>query len=244
MSDPLRHFVRATVPFPLRRWIVRVKSIRSLADLLGRWSTARFRASISRHASARIWRQINVGPGVIVDAGTHFHTNDDGAGFRIVVEEGSFIGRNCFFSAGEIIQVGKYCNIGATCQLLAAGHAYDDPTHPYVYSQVVSYGRMRLGSNSWIGAGSILLGGIEVGFGSVVAAGSIVRESLPPLCLAAGQPLRVLKLFDWPSRRWIRLPEEKLAREFVLARHLAALPCEADYVLQLKKVNTSRDTYE
>lgn len=234
MNDSLRYRLRGLVPFPLRRSIARIRSVRRLADIIGRWGVAGLRASIARSASARLWRQVRVGAGVIVDPDTHFHTNDDGTGFRIVIEDGCFIGRNCFFSAGELIQLSPHCNIGAACQLLAAGHAYDDPTQPYVLAPVVSYGVMRLGPNTWLGAGSTLLGGIQVGFGTVIAAGALVRESLPPLCLAGGHPARVLKVFDWPARRWIRLPDETAARDVALARHLATIPTEAEYVLQLK----------
>ena len=244
MNDSMRHWLRSLVPFPLRRWIARVRVVCSLTDVMGRWSAAGLRASVSRRASARLWRQVWVGADAIVDTGTHLHTNDDGAGFRIVIEEGSYIGRHCFFSAGESIHIGQHCNIGAACQLLAAGHAYEDPTKPYVLAHVVSYGRMRLGPNTWIGAGSILLGGIEVGFGTVVAAGALVRESLPPLCLAVGQPVRVLKVFDWPTRCWIRLPDDKPARDILLARHLTTIPVESEYVVQLKKLNAPRDIYE
>lgn len=211
-----------------------MRAVRSFADLTGRWGAAGLRASISRRATARLWRQVRVGAGVIVDPGTHFHTNDNGNGHRIVIDDGSFVGRYCFFSAGESIHLGRQCNIGAACQLLAAGHAYDDPTLPYVLAPVVSYGRMCLGPNTWVGAGSTLLGGIEVGFGTVVAAGSLVRESLPPLCMAGGQPARMLKVFDWPTHRWTRLPDDTAARDAALAHHLATIPMEADYVLQLK----------
>lgn len=234
MNASLRRQLRALVPFPLRRLIARVLAVRGFADLTGRWGAGGLRSSISRRASARLWRQVRVGAGVIVDPGTHFHTNDNGTGPRIVIEDGSFVGRHCFFSAGESIHVGRQCNIGAACHLLAAGHDYDDPTVPSVISPVVSYGPMRLGPNTWVGVGSTLLGGIEVGFGSVVAAGSLVLGPLPPLSLAAGRPARVLKVFDWPSRRWTRLPDEPAARDAALARHLATIPLEADYVLQLK----------
>lgn len=234
MNESLHYRLKTLVPFQLRRWIARVRSVQSLADLTGRWGVAGLRASISRCATARLWRQVWLGGGVIVESGTHFHTNDNGHGYRIVIEDGSFVGRHCFFSAGESIYLAQQCNVGASCQLLAAGHVYDDPTKPYVLAAVVSYGRMRLGPNTWIGAGSTLLGGIELGFGSVVAAGSLVRESLPPLCVAGGQPARVLKVFDWPTRRWIRLPDDIGARDSALAHHLATVPMEVEYVLQLK----------
>lgn len=226
--------MKRLLPFSIRLVLSRTRSVFGFINLVNRYRICMLNASISRYASARLWRHIKVGEGVIVERGTHFHTNDNGPGHRIVIQNGTFIGPNCFFSAGELIQIGEHCNIGATSHLLAAGHSYEDPTRTYLNSPVVSYGLMRLGANSWIGAGSILLGGIDIGFGSVVAAGSLVRQSLPPLCLAGGQPARIIKVFDWVTKRWIQLPSDDKQRRIVLELHLSRIPAETDYILQLK----------
>lgn len=45
----------------------------------------------------------------------------------------------------------------------------------------------------WIGHGAIILSGVTIGRGSVVAAGSVVTKDIPPYSIAAGVPARVLK---------------------------------------------------
>jgi len=52
--------------------------------------------------------------------------------------------------------------------------------------------------------------------------------------MVGGRPARVLKVFDWPTRCWIRLPDDTIALDAALVRHLATIPIEAEYVLQLK----------
>lgn len=181
-----------------------------------------------------MWRHVSIGRECIVDDGVCFHTNDNGDGLRIRIDDGCFIGRNSFFSAGESIHIKPHCNVGASCNLLAAGHEYDDPTTPCCTSPVVSYGHMELGTNTWIGVGATLVGGIRVGYGSIVAAGSLLRQSLPPLCMAAGVPAAPVKLYDWPSGRWIRVPPEGPDLKAALERHLATIPTEAEYAHLLK----------
>jgi len=233
MSPSMRALLRTLVPFPLRRRLASIRGMRGLTDLFGRWAVGGWHATVARGVTARRWRQVKVGPATIVDPGTHFHTNDDGPGVRIQVGTRGFIGRHCFFSAGESIDIAADCNVGANCNLLAAGHVYDDPTIPYAIAPVVSYGPMRLGPNTWVGVGSTLVGGLDIGFGTVIAAGSLVRTSLPPLCLAAGRPAVPLKLFDWPTRAWVRLPDDADGRGAALAHHVATIPSEAEYVRQL-----------
>jgi len=116
---------------------------------------------------------------------------------------------------------------------LSAGHSYDDPTVPYATAPIVSYGSIVLEPNVWMGAGAAIVGGVTVGFGSVIAAGSHVRHSVPPLCLVAGNPMRVLKTYDWKRRDWVRVPSERIALEEHMTRHAASLPSLEEFTRSL-----------
>lgn len=235
MNDRLHYWLRGVIPFPMRRWLGDVLAIRSPWEVFGRMGAGGFNAAISGGATARRWRQVRIGYESTVERGTHFHSNDDGPGFRIVVGERCFIGPDCFFSAGEQIVIAQDCTIGAACHLLAAGHQIDRPTTmPYARAPVISYGQMRLGANTWVGVGSTLVGDVQIGFGSILAAGSLLKQPLPPLCMAAGHPARIVKLYDLARDSWVPLPEAEPARAEAIARHLTSLPTEAAYVEKLK----------
>ncbi len=49
--------------------------------------------------------------------------------------------------------------------------------------------------NAWIGYGAIIMKGVTIGHHSVVAANSVVTKSVPPHCVAAGNPARIIKEF-------------------------------------------------
>ena len=51
------------------------------------------------------------------------------------------------------------------------------------------------GDSVWLGAGCVVLPGVTIGRGTIVGAGSVVVGDLPPMCLAAGVPARVLRQY-------------------------------------------------
>lgn len=55
------------------------------------------------------------------------------------------------------------------------------------------YLHTRIGKNCFIGGRSLILPGVEIGDGCVVGAGSVVTKSVPPGCVVAGNPAKVLR---------------------------------------------------
>ena len=56
---------------------------------------------------------------------------------------------------------------------------------------------IEIGDNVWIGARAIILKGVTIGAGSVVAAGSVVTKDVGPGELVAGSPARYIKDVTW-----------------------------------------------
>ena len=55
------------------------------------------------------------------------------------------------------------------------------------------YCHTRIGKNCFIGGRAIILPGVEIGDGCVVGAGSVVTKSVPPNCIVAGNPARIIR---------------------------------------------------
>lgn len=53
--------------------------------------------------------------------------------------------------------------------------------------------QVRIGHDCWIGANAIVMGGVTIGTGAVVAAGAVVTHDVPPFAIVAGVPARVLR---------------------------------------------------
>ena len=52
---------------------------------------------------------------------------------------------------------------------------------------------ITVGNNVWIGAGTIVLGGVTIGDNTVIGAGSVVTKSIPSNVIAVGVPCRVVR---------------------------------------------------
>jgi carbonic anhydrase/acetyltransferase-like protein (isoleucine patch superfamily) len=86
---------------------------------------------------------------------------------------------------------------------------------------------MYIGVNVWLGAGVIVLGALSIGHGSVVGAGSVVTKDIPPFSIAAGNPCKVIKRYDFRANEWVRTEDFDNENE-------ALMPDEETYLTALK----------
>ena len=64
------------------------------------------------------------------------------------------------------------------------------------YEDVVRFGRIRVGNDSFIGAHSVILPGVTIGKNCVIGAGSVVTKDVPDRTVVAGVPARVMCTTD------------------------------------------------
>lgn len=96
------------------------------------------------------------------------------------------------FSAGITLGSGTF--IGPNVGLITANHDPMDPSRHLPGSDIV------IADKCWIGMGCVILPGVTLGEGTVVAAGSVVTKSFPDgSCVLAGSPARVVKRFSASS---------------------------------------------
>lgn len=104
--------------------------------------------------------------------------------------------------SGKQLKIGAYCSIAEEVLfLLGADHRMDCvSTFPFKYRilhnvkyEAVSKGDIIVGDDVWIGHRSIILSGVKIGQGAVIAAGSVVSKDIPPYAIAGGVPAKVIK---------------------------------------------------
>jgi len=114
---------------------------------------------------------------------------------RIYIGDNSKINHNNILWAGKkdaVIRLGNNVITGPFVQMYAFNHVNKRKDIPIVEQSFVE-GDIIVEDDVWIGAGSILLAGVKVGKGVVIAAGSVVTKNLPPYTLCGGVPARVIK---------------------------------------------------
>lgn len=113
-------------------------------------------------------------------------------------EANMVIGNNVLINAGGYLsgegglQIGNFVLIGPNVNILSAGHEFGNPDIP-IQKQGLTYGKIIIEDDAWIGAGSVVLQGLTIGKGAIVGAGSVVTRDVPPYAIAIGNPARIVK---------------------------------------------------
>lgn len=109
------------------------------------------------------------------------------------------INMNCVFLDCNRITIGDNSGVGPNVQIYAVGHPVDpaerlrkDAAGLLSAWNTVS-APVTIGSNVWIGGGSIILPGVTIGDNTTIGAGSLVAKSIPANCLAVGHPCKVVR---------------------------------------------------
>ena len=61
---------------------------------------------------------------------------------------------------------------------------------------MVSKGPVIIGDNVWVGEKATIVANIKIGQGCVIAANSVVTKDVPPYCVVAGCPAKIVKYLD------------------------------------------------
>jgi acetyltransferase-like isoleucine patch superfamily enzyme len=115
-------------------------------------------------------------------------------GDQTVLRVGSrcVIGRGSHIVAHHSILIGDDVYTGPYVYITDQNHAYADPDVPIGRQWPVNTA-VSIGTGTWLGAGAVILPGACVGRNVVVAAGSVVRGTIPDRCVVAGVPARVVR---------------------------------------------------
>lgn len=141
----------------------------------------------------------------------------EGVDVRANVEIGdhSYCNSNTILFPGTII--GKYCSIGYNVQIGCPEHPLNFfSTSPGIYrnpriSKWCNWPKddfkdpVKIGNDVWIGSNVILLQGVHVGNGAVIAAGAVVTRSIPDYSVFGGVPAKLIKYrFDEEKRKMLQ----------------------------------------
>lgn len=112
-----------------------------------------------------------------------------------------------FPDSGRRLTIGRYCSIADKVEILLGGdHRLDwASTYPFAAMRGLwpdaaapaeyhaSRGDVAIGHDVWLGSGCMILSGVTVGHGAVVAAHAVVTRDVPPYAVVAGNPARVVR---------------------------------------------------
>ncbi len=118
------------------------------------------------------------------------------------------IGRNThieqFFhvSACERIEIGEQVLIGSRVYITDHNHTFADPSRSVQEQGITPGGPVVIGRNSWLGEGSVILPGVTIGEHAIIGANAVVTRDVPAFSVAAGNPAKVIKRYNWERKEW------------------------------------------
>ncbi|RGD94680.1 acyltransferase [Clostridiales bacterium AM23-16LB] len=122
------------------------------------------------------------------------------ANYKTIVTNKTYLGNNVNFNGmviqGDgIVKIGNNFHSGTECLMITSDHDYD-------FGDAVPYGEtyidkdILIEDNVWLGSRVIILGGVSIGEGAIIQAGSTVVTDVPPYAICGGHPARVFKYRD------------------------------------------------
>jgi acetyltransferase-like isoleucine patch superfamily enzyme len=112
----------------------------------------------------------------------------------IVIGNNVFINQRCIIRKN--VTIGNNVSIGPNVSLMSDTHEIGDSSRRAGESK---YPPINIGDGCWIGANSLILGGVTIGEGTIIAAGSVVNKDCEPNGVYAGVPAKRIKDLPIPE---------------------------------------------
>lgn len=165
-------------------------------------------SAIIHHSSLLLGKNVFIGDRVVIfqdkDGGTveigdlaHLYGESyiqTGQGGSVRIGANTHIHPRCQFSAYKsVISIGKGVQIAPNCAFYPYDHGIE-PNELIEKQPLRTKGGIMIDDDAWIGYGSIVLDGVRIGKGAVIAAGSVVTRDVPDGAVVAGIPARIIKM--------------------------------------------------
>ena len=135
------------------------------------------------------WLGMKVGNNVKFYQGFHIRQPE-----RITIEDGVSIGPKVLLDGRKGLKIGKSAVIAYEAIIWTLNHDYTDENF------CVKGAAVEIGAYSWICSRSIILPGIKIGEGAVVASGAVVTKEGPPYSIVGGVPAKIIG--QRPRKQW------------------------------------------
>jgi acetyltransferase-like isoleucine patch superfamily enzyme len=126
---------------------------------------------------------------LVINNSFNFYT-----GCQINVNKGSTLEIGSGYTNTEVtIDCFNNIKIGNGVVISKGAIIRDSDNHKILYNDYEMSKPIIIGDHVWIGMRAIILKGVKIGDGSIIAAGAVVNKDVPPYCMVAGVPAKIKK---------------------------------------------------
>ncbi|MDP1660888.1 MAG: acyltransferase [Phycisphaerales bacterium] len=109
----------------------------------------------------------------------------------LVAHEFVFISYGC--QVWPRVEIGAYTLLAPNVNIVGGDHVIDRVGTPIIFSGRPKMPRTKIGRDCWLGTNTVIMAGVTIGDGSVVAAGSVVTKDIPAMEVWGGVPAKKIK---------------------------------------------------
>lgn len=116
-----------------------------------------------------------------------------GASIHVAENATLILGKNSFLNTNSTLNCFNHIEIGRECNISDNVCIHDSDSHVSNGNEDKVSAPVIIENHVWIGKNVTILKGVTIGEGAIIGAGSVVSKSIPPHCLAVGNPAKVIK---------------------------------------------------
>lgn len=114
-------------------------------------------------------------------------------GVGIKIEDNVGLNSRVYIGGQGGVEIGENAILGPDVKIFSENHNFLNKEIS-IKEQGETRKGVKIGTDCWIGSGSIILDGVNLGNGCIVAAGSVVTKSFLPYSLIGGVPAKIIKI--------------------------------------------------
>lgn len=149
-------------------------------------------------------KYISVGDNFIIDefAEVLCHSITSDTTPSLIIGHNVHISKHCCIGCSNKIVLEDDVRLAPYCHITDRNHQYEDIDTPIWRQPSNSPGAVVIGKQTWLGFSVQVMPGVVIGKHCVIAAGSIVTKNIPDYSVAAGNPAKVIKKYNFKALKW------------------------------------------
>lgn len=112
-------------------------------------------------------------------------------GDGLIIGNNVGIAQNCFIQVRGFVSIGSNVMFGPNVSIFSENHNFYRTDIPMIEQDTIRKG-VTIEDDVWLGTQAIILDGVTIGKGSIVAAGAVVNLDVPPYSIVAGVPAKII----------------------------------------------------
>ena len=123
---------------------------------------------------------------------------------EVIIDDNVAIAQNVHITTGSILKIGKGTTILANTFITDIDHDYQQINVP-ILEQKNIIRKTSIGENCFIGIGAAIQAGTILGKQCIVGTNSVVRGEFPDYCVIAGNPAKIIKQYNFGTKKWEKI---------------------------------------